>query len=792
MIFLVIVLSSTVGYFTYGVELIENLNDQVIMKTMKIQDKSREDFEITSARIDAGKFNLTIHNTGELPINFTRFWINNVTDSTWALQNFTLNKISTPQETITNIGQGINLQALESQAYTIKIVTQRGVGKEFSVNSPSEEPLDLKLLALPETVSDGFRTTLLLTVTNNMTKSNTLLNIKPIMQAPVTTGTGDFTLISDIDPNQISTLSKGDTAYFTWTYKISGTLGDTITFTTAIENGLPQNTASTTVTVNDVLLAQQSQTSLSSNELISPSIKDRLIFHGETTATPNGEYQMFSGDPDSNGLSISVETDNPDFFTNYGRAINIPAGNWNASLVYFSAPYPDSLMNDNWNNMKFHFEENASPDDSTGHTNGHNLGSGSERPTHQTTGGPHGSGAFRFDGGDYIELDNESENNIGNSPDSTSLWFNADDGTNDNQVLYRVNENSNSDYYEIGIDIDDDVYFTFRTSSSGTPTTCESSGFDYENGNWQHVVAVRPGTHQCELYINATSIDVSSVGSGGSQVNTDENFIGAEDSNPNDGFVGMIDDLLHWDSHALSSTEVTDLYNTNYGNSAHVVTFYMNKTDSAGIIQSSIVTSNSYPLKFLDGKENDDFLNSFNYTTPIASWTNFTNSERLVLDMEFVSGLDMDMRIDDTSLSGYPESSYLQYPSAAESFQSYVTIDADQTNTLSISNGGPNTAWITYEGTRLTFDDISSSDIFASIILQANTTDVNSVQDSIAFPVGSIMDLTFSTAKNPPATTGSTGQITPGSYNMKMHITGYDVDGKSISRTIEFGTISVI
>ncbi|MCV0430033.1 LamG domain-containing protein [Nitrosopumilus sp.] len=791
MIFLVIVLSSTAGYFTYSMNLIEKVNDEVVFKMIEIQDKSKEDFEITNARIDAGKFNLTIYNTGEIPINFTRFWINNVTDSTWPLQNFTLNKISTPKETIMNIGQELELQALESQAYSIKIVTQRGLGKEFTINSPNEEVIDLKLMSLPETVSDGFRTTLLLAVTNNMTKSDTLLNIKPTMKTPQTTGTGDFTLISDMDPNQISTLSKGDTAYFTWTYEISGTLGDTITFTASLENGLPQNTASTTVTVNDVLLAQQSQTSLSSNELISPSIKDRLIFHGETTATPNGEYQMFSGDPDSNGLSISVETDNPEFFTNYGGAINIPAGVWNASLTYFSAPFPDSLIDDNSLNMKFHFEENASPEDSTGNTNGHNLGSGSERPTHQTTGGPHGSGAFRFDGGDYIELDNESENDIGSYPDSTSLWFNADDGTNYNQVLYRVNENSNSDYYEIGIDVDDDVYFTFRTSSGGTPTTCESSGFDYENGNWQHLVAVRPGTHQCELYINATSIDVSSIGSGGSQVNTDENFIGAEDSNPNEGFVGSIDDLLHWDNHALSSTEVTDLYNTNYGNSAHVVTFFMNKTNSAGIVQSNIVTNSSYPLKFLDGKENDEFLNSFNYTTSIVSWTNFTNSERLVLDMEFIGGLDMDMRIDDVSLSGYPESSYLQYPSVAESFQSYVTIDADQTSTLSISNGGPNTAWITYEGTRLTFEDISSSNTYAAMILQANSTDVNSVQDSIAFPVGEIIELTFSTPKNPPATTGSTGQIPIGSYNMKMQISGYDIDGKSISRTIEFGTVSV-
>jgi hypothetical protein len=47
MIFLVIVLSSTIGYFTYGVSLIEQLNDQVMMKTIEIQDKKIEDLEIT-------------------------------------------------------------------------------------------------------------------------------------------------------------------------------------------------------------------------------------------------------------------------------------------------------------------------------------------------------------------------------------------------------------------------------------------------------------------------------------------------------------------------------------------------------------------------------------------------------------------------------------------------------------------------------------------------------------------------------------------------------------------------
>ena len=179
---------------------------------------------------------ITIHNTGELPIKFTRIWVNNVTDSAWPLQNFTVNEIATPQQIITNVGQGLNLQALESQAYSMKLITDRGNTKEFFINSPSQELLDLKLIALPETVPDGFRTTLLLTVTNNMTKNNILLNIKPVMQTPQVSEGASYTLISDMSPSQKSTLDKGDTGYFTWTYEITGSLNDSVIFTTSLQN----------------------------------------------------------------------------------------------------------------------------------------------------------------------------------------------------------------------------------------------------------------------------------------------------------------------------------------------------------------------------------------------------------------------------------------------------------------------------------------------------------------------------------------------------------------------------
>lgn len=791
MIFLVVVLSSVLGYFTYGIHLVEQVNDQVISKGMENIDKSRENFEITNIRIDSGKFNLTVFNTGEIPLNLTRFWINNVTDSSWPLQNFTLNTIVTPKQIVTNIGQETELYALDSQAYSMKLITQRGNSKEISINSPNQEKLDLKLIALPETVPDKFRTTLLFTVTNNMTNQNTLLNIKPIMNTPQTTGTATHMLITPMVPTQVPILRQGDTASFIWIYEISGDIGETVTFTVSLENGISGNTASATVSINDVLLAQQSTTALTATSVSGNAAKDLLFFHAETEQTPNNAFQMYAGDPDINGNTISVETDNPKFFTNNGTSVNISQGVWNASLTYFSAPFPDSLIDNNNNNMIFHFELNSAPEDSTENTSGHALGSSSNRPTYQSTSGPHGSGAFSFDGSDYIEINKESENDIHRSPDSTALWFKATDGISGKQILYRATENNNDEYYEIGIDSNDNVYFEFLTQKNKIPTKCISSGFDYENNNWQHLVATRPTDQSCTLYINATSVNTSSVGTGDGDISIDKIFIGAEDDNPNYGFNGIIDDVLHWDDYALLSGEISDLKNTNYGNAAHLVTFYINKTDANGIVESNIATNLNYPLKFLDGKKDGDFLNSFNYSSAIGTGVAVTSTQRLVFDMQFQSGLDMDMRIDDMTITQNPQNSFLQTPSVDSSFQSYITIIGDQSNTLKMYSAGPDTVWITFDKTRLTFSDTISSNTYASLLLQANGTDVTSNKDSIAFPPFTTLNLTFSSAKNPPSTSGSVGVIPPGNYVMKMHLGGYDVAGGTISKSINFGTVLV-
>jgi len=242
MIFLVVILSSVIGYFTYAINLVEQVNDQLIMKGIESFDKLKENFEITDIRIDGGKFNLTIQNTGELPINFTRLWINNVTDNSWPLQNFTVNKISSPGQVLYNIGQNLNLYALESQSYSLRLVTERGNLFNVQVSSPQDKALEMNLFSTPRSVITIQNVTIWFGVTNNQTDGSILQLITPqIEDPPDTTGSASATYIEGPIPTTKQSLTYGDTAFFKWIYEVNGIEGDTIAFNATINNAKQGN-----------------------------------------------------------------------------------------------------------------------------------------------------------------------------------------------------------------------------------------------------------------------------------------------------------------------------------------------------------------------------------------------------------------------------------------------------------------------------------------------------------------------------------------------------------------------
>ncbi|NQV39087.1 MAG: hypothetical protein HQ505_00855 [Nitrosopumilus sp.] len=242
MIFLVVVLSSVIGYFTYGINLIERVNDEVIIKGVESIDKSKESFEIVNVGINGGKFDLTIKNTGQLPIHFTRLWVNNVTDSSWPLQNFTLNEVSSPGQILYDVGQNLNLYALESQSYDLRLVTERGNLFNIQVTSPQDETLEMNLFSTPKSVLTGQDVTIWFGVTNNVTDGSVLQLITPqIENPPDVTGGATATYKEGPIPSSKESLSHGDTSFFKWVYTVTGGDGDTVTFNATVNNAKQAN-----------------------------------------------------------------------------------------------------------------------------------------------------------------------------------------------------------------------------------------------------------------------------------------------------------------------------------------------------------------------------------------------------------------------------------------------------------------------------------------------------------------------------------------------------------------------
>ncbi|HET6457841.1 MAG TPA: LamG domain-containing protein, partial [Nitrosopumilaceae archaeon] len=190
-VFAIIALGTTVGYITYSMTTLDNYNQSVLAKNQQLTDIASEKFQLSSATFVNNKLNITILDTGNLPINITKIWISNQTTpcTTWSCNiNYISNKVASPGLTQTNIGQSMSGSLNINKPYNVKLVTSRGNTIQFNVNSASSAPVNIQLLALPATVSNGFKTELTMTVTNNST--GTLTNIVPSLSATTYTGSG--------------------------------------------------------------------------------------------------------------------------------------------------------------------------------------------------------------------------------------------------------------------------------------------------------------------------------------------------------------------------------------------------------------------------------------------------------------------------------------------------------------------------------------------------------------------------------------------------------------------------
>ncbi len=255
-VFFIIIFTTAVTFVTYDMNLLNNFTDAFVTKSQSDADTNHEDFSITKVAVDNNKFNITIQNSGNMPITINRLWIQDKSNVALGVSKYDVNQIVYPGNSLTKVGQNIPLYINSTHGYDLKLVTMRGNVKEFFANSASQAPVYLQLFALTNSGPNNFNTTLLLGVTNNMTNGGALSNIQANMVVKNLTGFGKTTLISGPTPTSYPLLNSGDLTFFKWDYKINGTSGYKVNFQASLKNGYLYNNASQNVVVNTVVKPQ--------------------------------------------------------------------------------------------------------------------------------------------------------------------------------------------------------------------------------------------------------------------------------------------------------------------------------------------------------------------------------------------------------------------------------------------------------------------------------------------------------------------------------------------------------
>jgi hypothetical protein len=255
-VFAIIALTSTVTYISYSMGILDNYNQSVLTKNQQLSDINTEKFQISSVTVPNSKLNITVSNTGNLPIKFTKIWVQNTTtaatSTSWINSYVPTNNFVAPGGTLTKIGQDIPVSINSANSYNIKLVTSRGNTQQFTIGSANSLPLNVQFYSFPATVPSDFTTELVLIVTNNQT--STLTNLVPQISKWTSNPLPSTAVCNPSvtsSPPSASTLAPGSTAVFKWDLRITGKDGQTCIYYPSL-NGFSYNTVLATASVNAI------------------------------------------------------------------------------------------------------------------------------------------------------------------------------------------------------------------------------------------------------------------------------------------------------------------------------------------------------------------------------------------------------------------------------------------------------------------------------------------------------------------------------------------------------------
>ena len=266
-VFIVGIIVIGLNAMIWALDLQNGFGQFIIERNVLETERNAEKIEVRDVKIENEKFNMTIANTGNLPVHMVRLWVTNTTDTNGWHQQYDTDEIINPGE-VTYIGSSPPLDqlvALNSSSYKINIVTERGNSNIFQILSPKDKAQKMSLIGTPRSIPTNQNVTLLFGVKNNLTDGSMVQTIEPsiswtITEAPVGTETVTVTLVEGPTPVTEESLILGETVFFEYVYIVSGDKNDFVTFNATITDAKIGNfvTESVYVVVDDLAFQSES------------------------------------------------------------------------------------------------------------------------------------------------------------------------------------------------------------------------------------------------------------------------------------------------------------------------------------------------------------------------------------------------------------------------------------------------------------------------------------------------------------------------------------------------------
>jgi hypothetical protein len=240
-VFMVIVMVGALNVTLWAMSQQERVTAAVTEKANVSLDRLNEQIHIAGVRLDAGKLNMTVVNTGGQSALLKSMYIVNETALPKQQYRYDLDTAIDGRNSASNVGQSLPFVAKQNTAYSVRVVTESGVAASARVSPVSESALPMSLYVIPPTVTPGHNVTLLYTVTNNYTGSHIASAITPVVSHSMSCSAGPGCQLTQYVAPASTVIPGGNTALFKWVFKVDAPDNTTVTFNATLSGAKAGN-----------------------------------------------------------------------------------------------------------------------------------------------------------------------------------------------------------------------------------------------------------------------------------------------------------------------------------------------------------------------------------------------------------------------------------------------------------------------------------------------------------------------------------------------------------------------